>query len=110
MQARGSQPAQTLTLSNAAIAAQWTVDAGRLRFIRLGEPNGATLDPARTGVERIGPGGSLQLVEDRDGQRRELTVRRGPDGQPVYDYRENGARRPYDAAARGWTADALDGR
>jgi hypothetical protein len=44
LQARGTQRAQTLTLSNAAIAAQWSVDAGRLHFLRLREPNGAILE------------------------------------------------------------------
>jgi hypothetical protein len=43
LQARGAQRAQTLSLSNAAIAAQWSVDAGRLHFLRLNEPNGAAL-------------------------------------------------------------------
>src|SRR5690348_14477100 len=43
LQARGSQRAQTLALSNAAIAAQWSVDAGRLHFLKLAEPNGAAL-------------------------------------------------------------------
>ena len=44
LQATGTQRAQTLMLSNAAIAAQWSVDAGRLHFVRLREPNGATLE------------------------------------------------------------------
>ena len=43
LQATGSQRTQTLALSNAAIAAQWNVDAGRLHFLRLSEPNGAVL-------------------------------------------------------------------
>ena len=43
LQATGSQRAQTLTLSNAAIEAQWSVAGGRLHFVRLREPNGATL-------------------------------------------------------------------
>ena len=47
LQARGTQRAQTFTLSNAAIAAQWVVDAGRLRVVRVAEPNGATLDLPR---------------------------------------------------------------
>ena len=44
LQARGQQRAQTLTLSNAAISAQWSVDAGHLHFLRVAEPNGAALD------------------------------------------------------------------
>ncbi len=44
LQATASQRAQTLTLSNAAIEAQWSVAGGRLHFVRLREPNGATLD------------------------------------------------------------------
>ena len=44
LQARGQQRAQTLTLSNAAISAQWSVDAGHLHFLRVAEPNGAVLD------------------------------------------------------------------
>ena len=43
LQAAGSQRTQTLALSNAAIAAQWNVDAGHLHFLRLAEPNGAVL-------------------------------------------------------------------
>src|SRR5215211_4116513 len=45
--ARGTQRTEMLTLSNGAITAQWSVDAGRLRFVRLAEPNGATLDVPR---------------------------------------------------------------
>ena len=44
LQARSSQRAQALSLSNAAIAAQWSVDAGHLHFLRLNEPNGAVLE------------------------------------------------------------------
>jgi hypothetical protein len=44
LQAQGTQRAQMLTLSNAAILAQWSVDAGRLHLVRLREPNGAMLD------------------------------------------------------------------
>ena len=43
LQARGQQRAQTLTLSNAAIAMQWSVDAGRLHVVSLKEPNGLIL-------------------------------------------------------------------
>jgi beta-lactamase regulating signal transducer with metallopeptidase domain len=68
----------------------------------------AVLDPERTGVARVAPGGSLRLAEDRGGVRRELTVRRGADGQPAYDYRENGAPKPFDAAARRWLAQSLN--
>jgi len=78
--------------------------------VRTLKLDGAALDPARTGVARVDRGGSLRLVEDRDGFRRELTVRRGPDGRPAYDYRENGAPRPYDADARRWTTRALERR
>jgi len=39
--------------------------------------------------------------------RRELTVRRGADGRPAYDYRENGAPKPFDERAERWLADAL---
>ena len=44
LQARAQQRAQTLTLSNAAIEAQWSVSGARLHFVRLREPNGAALD------------------------------------------------------------------
>jgi len=47
LRARGMQRTQMLTLANEAITAQWSVDAGRLRFVRLAEPNGATLDVPR---------------------------------------------------------------
>src|SRR4051812_2092606 len=41
LQAQGTQRAQTLTLSNAAISAQWSAAAGRLRVVHVKEPNGA---------------------------------------------------------------------
>ena len=44
LQAQGTQRAQTLTLSNAAISAQWSAYAGRLRVVHVKEPNGAVLD------------------------------------------------------------------
>jgi hypothetical protein len=44
LQARATQRAQTLTLGNAAIEAQWSVAGGRLHFVRVREPNGATLE------------------------------------------------------------------
>ena len=44
LEAQATQRAQTLTLSNAAIAAQWSVYAGRLRVVGVNEPNGAVLD------------------------------------------------------------------
>ena len=44
LQAQGTQRAQTLTLSNAAIAMQWSVSGGRLHFVGVREPNGAVLD------------------------------------------------------------------
>jgi hypothetical protein len=42
--AQGGQRARAFTLSNAAILAEWSVDAGRMRFVRVREPNGAVLD------------------------------------------------------------------
>jgi hypothetical protein len=66
LQARGAQRAQTLTLSNAAIAAQWTVDAGRLHFVRLREPNGATLDvPDDAFTVILGDGEPIRASEMR---------------------------------------------
>ncbi|SOD03299.1 BlaR1 peptidase M56 [bacterium JGI 053] len=65
-------------------------------------------DARRTGIAEVQPGGSLRLAEDRDGVRRELTVRRGADGHPAYDYRENGAPRPFDAHAQRWLAQSLN--
>jgi hypothetical protein len=78
-----------------------------LRTLKL---QGAELDAARTGVARVEPGGFVQLTDDHGGVRRELSVRRGPDGRPRYEYRENGAPRPYDAAARRWVARTLGPR
>jgi beta-lactamase regulating signal transducer with metallopeptidase domain len=75
-----------------------------LRRVRL---EGAELNDARTGVARVQPGGFLRLSEDRPGMRREVVARRGTDGRPVYEYRENGVARPFDASARRWLADAL---
>src|SRR5829696_9884514 len=42
--AQGAQRAQSLTLSNAAIRAEWSVDANRLRVVSMREPNGAILE------------------------------------------------------------------
>lgn len=83
--------------------------AARL-VVRSLKLQGAEFDAARTGVLRVDPGGFVNLAEDDDGVRRELSVRRGADGKPAYEYRENGARKPYDASARQWTARALDHR
>ncbi len=71
---------------------------------------GARLNPARTAVESVAPGGFLRLATAEQGVRRELTVRRGADGRPAYDYRENGVSRPYDARASRWLAETLRGR
>lgn len=46
LDAQGTQRARAFVLSNAAILAEWSVDAGRLRFVRVREPNGAVLDVA----------------------------------------------------------------
>jgi len=71
----------------------------------------AAFDAQRTGIADVAPGGSLRLTEEQGGIRRELTVRRGADGRPAYDYRENGASKPFDARAQRWLAEALrDGR
>lgn len=64
--AQGTQRAQTLTLSNAAIAAQWSVYAGRLRFVGVREPNGAALDvPADTFTLLLGGGEPMRASEMR---------------------------------------------
>ena len=46
LEAQGTQRARAFVLSNAVILAEWSVDAGRLRFVRVREPNGAVLDVA----------------------------------------------------------------
>ena len=66
LQAKGTQRAQTLTLSNAAIEARWSVDAGRLHVVRLREPNGATLDvPDDAFVLTLGDGEPIRASEMR---------------------------------------------
>ncbi|MFL5385399.1 MAG: M56 family metallopeptidase [Longimicrobiaceae bacterium] len=82
----------------------------RFLAVRTLSVDRAELDAGRTGVARVGPGGSFRLSEERGGVRRELTVRRGADGRNVYDYRENGAPKPFDARARRWLARALNER
>lgn len=79
----------------------------RVLTVRTLTVDHAVLDAERTGVARVDPGGSFRLAEERDGVRREVTVRRGGDGRPTYDYRENGAPEPFDASARRWLARAL---
>ncbi|HYH79476.1 MAG TPA: M56 family metallopeptidase [Longimicrobium sp.] len=73
------------------------------------ELNRAELNAARTDVASVDPGGSLRVATIRNGVRRELLVVRGADGRPTYDYRENGAPRPFDAEARAWLARMLNG-
>jgi hypothetical protein len=68
----------------------------------------AELDAGRTGVARVDPGGSFRLSEARSGVRRELIARRGADGRPVYEYRENGAPKPFDAGAQRWLTQVLN--
>jgi beta-lactamase regulating signal transducer with metallopeptidase domain len=68
----------------------------------------AVLNGDRSGVASVAPGGSFRFSEERGGTRREVTVRRGADGKPVYDYRENGAPKPFDARAARWLSRALD--
>jgi len=66
LQATGSQRAQTLALANAAIAAQWSVDAGHLHFLRLAEPNGAVLTvPDDVFTILLGDGEPLRASEMR---------------------------------------------
>ena len=66
LEASGSQRAQTLTLSNAAITAQWNVDAGHLHFLRLAEPNGAVLPvPDDVFTIILGDGEPLRASEMR---------------------------------------------
>jgi beta-lactamase regulating signal transducer with metallopeptidase domain len=68
----------------------------------------AELAPGRSGVARVAPGGFLRLAEERDGVRRELVVRPAANGEPVYDYRENGMQRPFDAEVQRWLAESLN--
>ena len=84
LQAQGAQRAQTFTLSNAAIIAQWTVDAGRLRFVRLAEPNGARLDVPRDAF-------TLLLADGEPLRASELRVVGTPRLEPVAA--RNGASR-----------------
>jgi hypothetical protein len=68
---------------------------------------GARLNADRSGVASVAPGGFVRVATDEQGVLRELTVRRGADGRPAYDYRENGVSRPYDAHASRWLAQML---
>jgi len=70
----------------------------------------AELNAERTGLARARPDGFLRVADERDGMRREVTARRGADGRTIYDYRENGAPKPFDAAARRWLAQSLNRR
>lgn len=79
----------------------------RQQVFRALTMEGARLNAARTGVESVAPGGFVRLATDEQGVRRELTVRRGADGLPAYDYRENGAPRPFDARVSRWFAEML---
>lgn len=75
--------------------------------LRRIELQGVVLTADRTGVASVAPGGRLRLSEDRPGRRRELTVTRGADGNPAYDYRENGVLRPVDPSVHAWLAASL---
>jgi hypothetical protein len=80
----------------------------RVVALRVVALDRAELNGDRTGVAGVAPGGSFRLSEERGGTRREVTVRRGADGKPAYDYRENGAPRPFDARAARWLSQTLN--
>jgi beta-lactamase regulating signal transducer with metallopeptidase domain len=80
----------------------------RMLTVRTLTVDRAVLDAGRAGVARVDPGGSFRLSEERGGVLREVTVHPGADGRPAYDYRENGAPKPFDARARRWLAQALN--
>lgn len=80
------------------------------RMLLTRELFNAELNAERTGLARATPDGFLRVADERDGVRREVTVRRGADGHPTYDYRENGAPKPIDAAARRWLAQSMNRR
>jgi len=82
--------------------------AGRTLLIR--ELYHAELNAGRTGLARARPDGFLRVSDERGGVRREVTARRGANGRTLYDYRENGAPKPFDAAAQRWLARSLNRR
>lgn len=57
---------------------------------------------ARSNPHRIGPGGELYVEERWNGTVRVLHALPGRDGRPEYTYTVDGARQPFDAAARDW--------
>jgi hypothetical protein len=83
LQAQATQRAQTLTLSNAAISAQWSAYAGRLRVVHVREPNGASLDvvpdafvlmldgePVRSSEMRLVAAPRIEAIAPRTGSSR----------------------------------------
>lgn len=80
----------------------------RVMTVRTVTLDRTQLNADRNGVAGVDPGGSFRFSEESDGVRREVTVRRGADGKPAYDYRENGIARPFDAAAQAWLRQAMD--
>jgi beta-lactamase regulating signal transducer with metallopeptidase domain len=80
-------------------------DGGYLDLSTRGEVElGGTVDEIE-----IGEGGELTIdARDADGVIRQLSVRRGADGELIFEFHVDGEERPFDAAARTWLQGILD--
>jgi hypothetical protein len=86
--------------------------------MRSKEEDGGYLDLSTRGevelggtVEEIevGEGGELTIdARDAEGVIRQLSVRRGADGELIFEFHVDGEERPFDAAARTWLQGILD--
>ncbi len=68
--------------------------------------NTVEFNDAETDVVRLGKGARLELVEDRDGVKREIKIY-GKDGIIQRRYKVDGDERPLDAEGRAWLATTL---
>jgi beta-lactamase regulating signal transducer with metallopeptidase domain len=66
-----------------------------------------SLSPDREDVVSISKGGRFEVLEERDGVERKLTVVRSADGMPEYTYEVDGKERSFDGEAREWLSEVL---
>lgn len=74
--------------------------------LRLESDGEVTFSDDEREILALEPGGSFELIEQRDGVERELTVRRAGGGLE-FQYRVDGADQTWDASGREWLATAL---
>ncbi|HEV2130155.1 MAG TPA: M56 family metallopeptidase [Longimicrobiaceae bacterium] len=87
-----------------ALVASRGVPGQRLQEVKV---LGVELDPERSRIESIQPGGLASVVEREGNLTRQLEVRPTSSGGLHYDYRENGIPTAFDERAARWLASVL---